>query len=272
MKKILFVIRAQGNKLSLVNHITEKAKHVVCGYTENGYHAVFQITKLEPDVVVLGPHLVGLSQIDIFNYILENKLESKVIFLEPHDQESLNQYFRNNGAVVLPRMAIDTLGELIVDIVNAHLLTETSDDKSWDYMNEDIRPVDLTNMIAEVLKEIGMPVGIKGNKYLIHAIELVIRDREYLENIMKSLYPVIANKENVSSSSVERAIRHAISITWERDDLVGKLNSLFRHHTQRISEKATKPTNLTFIRIMSGYIHNRLGGRKIYENNSNRDL
>ena len=102
-------------------------------------------------------------------------------------------------------------------------------------------------IVTDIIHQIGIPAHIKGYHYLRTAIILSINDGEMINSVTKMLYPTVAQKYNTTSSRVERAIRHAIEIAWDRGD-VDVLNSLFGYtvHTSR-----GKPTNSEFIALIA---------------------
>lgn len=117
-----------------------------------------------------------------------------------------------------------------------------------------ITDTDLELMITEIMHQIGVPAHIKGYHYLRDAIMLSIKDPEMINAITKILYPGIAKKHNTTSSRVERAIRHAIEVAWDRGN-VDVLNSYFGYtiHTNR-----GKPTNSEFIAMISDKLRLRI--------------
>ena len=101
--------------------------------------------------------------------------------------------------------------------------------------------------VTNIIHEIGVPAHIKGYQYLRDAIILSVNDMEMLNSITKILYPTIAKKHQTTSSRVERAIRHAIEVAWDRGD-VDVLNSYFG---STIHNDRGKPTNSEFIAMIS---------------------
>lgn len=97
--------------------------------------------------------------------------------------------------------------------------------------------------ITQILRELGVPAHIKGYNFLRHSIGLVTRDPEYQEQITCMLYPAVAKEFNTTPSRVERAIRHAIELAWDRGDL----DTLQKWFGFTISNKRGKPTNSEFI-------------------------
>ena len=103
--------------------------------------------------------------------------------------------------------------------------------------------IDITNLIHEI----GVPAHIKGYQYLRDAISLVVDNMELLSGVTKELYPTVAAMNNTTPSRVERAIRHAIEISWNR----GKLETINNLFGYTIQNDKGKPTNSEFIAIIS---------------------
>ena len=119
-------------------------------------------------------------------------------------------------------------------------MTETSGTDSWD----------LEKDVTDMIHEIGVPAHIKGYQYLREAIMMSVEDVEMLGSITKILYPTIAKKYQTTPSRVERAIRHAIEVAWDRGDL----ETLQRFFGYTVSNAKGKPTNSEFIAMISDKI------------------
>ena len=106
---------------------------------------------------------------------------------------------------------------------------------------------DLEEEVTDMIHEIGIPAHIKGYHYLRDSIMMAVEDMDVLNAITKILYPTVAKKNQTTSSRVERAIRHAIEVAWDRGD-VDILNSYFGY---TIHNTRGKPTNSEFIAMIS---------------------
>ena len=98
-----------------------------------------------------------------------------------------------------------------------------------------------------MIHEIGVPAHIKGYQYLRDAIIFVIEDINLLGAVTKELYPMIAEKYNTTASRVERAIRHAIELAWDR----GNIDLMNKYFGYTIDVERGKPTNSEFIAMIS---------------------
>ena len=104
--------------------------------------------------------------------------------------------------------------------------------------------------VTEILHQVGVPAHIKGYQFLRDAILLAVSDHDYINAVTKRLYPEIAKRNATTASRVERAIRHAIEVAWDRGD-VDTLNSYFGY---TIHNLRGKPTNSEFIAMISDKI------------------
>ena len=106
---------------------------------------------------------------------------------------------------------------------------------------------DIESQVTKIIHQIGVPAHIKGYQYLRSAILMTIEDNEIINSVTKVLYPSVAKKYKTTTSRVERAIRHAIEVAWDRGD-VDTLNSYFGY---TIQNSRGKPTNSEFIAMIA---------------------
>ena len=111
-------------------------------------------------------------------------------------------------------------------------------------------PASLKQTVTNILHEIGVPAHIKGYKYLRESIIIVVNDMDVINAITKELYPRVADTFQTTPSRVERAIRHAIEVAWDRGDL-DTLQRFFGHTTDA---NKGKTTNSEFIALVADYI------------------
>ncbi len=113
---------------------------------------------------------------------------------------------------------------------------------------------DLETQVTEILHQVGIPAHIKGYQYLRQAILLAIEDTGHLGAVTKTLYPAIAHTFGTTSSRVERAIRHAIEVAWDRGD-IDVIQSYFGY---TIQSSRGKPTNSEFIAMIADRLRLRM--------------
>ena len=105
----------------------------------------------------------------------------------------------------------------------------------------------IESMVTNIIHEIGVPAHIKGYQYLREAIMIAVNDMDVINAITKVLYPQVAKTFQTTPSRVERAIRHAIEVAWDRGDL-DTLQSFFGY---TVSNTKGKPTNSEFIALIA---------------------
>ncbi len=109
---------------------------------------------------------------------------------------------------------------------------------------------ELEERVTEIIHEIGVPAHIKGYQYLREAIILTVRDMDVINAVTKVLYPEVARKFCTTPSRVERAIRHAIEVAWDRGDV----ETLQRFFGYTVSGIKGKPTNSEFIAMIADHL------------------
>jgi two-component system response regulator (stage 0 sporulation protein A) len=108
----------------------------------------------------------------------------------------------------------------------------------------------LKYLVTGIMHKIGMPAHIKGYSYLRQAIIMTVHDPDMINAVTKELYPTIAKSFGTTTSRVERAIRHAIEVAWNRGDSQ-TLQELFGF---TVSNKKGRPTNSEFIAMIADYL------------------
>ena len=117
---------------------------------------------------------------------------------------------------------------------------------------EDEKEEDIVSEIKCILKKIGVPANIKGYRYIIDAVLLCYTDMKALDSgITKTVYPLVARKNDTTPSRTERAIRHAIEVAWKRGDL-SRIEELFGY---TIASDKGKLTNSEFLAIIADYLY-----------------
>ena len=137
-----------------------------------------------------------------------------------------------------------TIRELLEQIAAAEEVAETARESK---QNTD----SIESVVSEIMKEIGVPAHIKGHQYIRCSIIMVIEQPDLMHSVTKALYPEIAKKFNTTSSRVERAIRHAIEVAWDRGDV----DVLAKYFGYTIDNSRGKPTNSEFIAMLADTLH-----------------
>ena len=112
----------------------------------------------------------------------------------------------------------------------------------------------LESLVTSIIHEVGVPAHIKGYQYVREAIMIAVEDMEVINSVTKVLYPEVARRYGTTASRVERAIRHAIEVAWDRGDL----ETLQKFFGYTVSNSKGKPTNSEFIAMISDRIRLQL--------------
>ena len=180
-----------------------------------GYKATLKPTDVAPVLLVISPIA---NQTMIAEAVAAG---ADLCLMKPYDKESLCEHLRR-------------------------LLSIRGNTGSAPKKNADAIP-DIETQVTKIIHQIGVPAHIKGYQYLRTAILLTIQDSDIINSVTKVLYPSVAKKYQTTTSRVERAIRHAIEVAWDRGD-VDTLNSYFGY---TIQNNRGKPTNSEFIAMIA---------------------
>lgn len=209
------------------------------GLASNGKELLDMIRDFKPEVVVMDLVLPELDGFAVMEKLKQEGIDTKILV---HTSLSLNGFVNKAmkmGAkyYAMKPFDINLLIERISDILNAE------DDGSQTGINMNKVEEKITNIFITV----GIPAHIKGYQFLREAIKLAIANPEIINSITKKLYPTIAEKFSTSASKVERAIRHAIEVAWNR----GKIENINNVFGLRVYSSNEKPTNGEFIALVA---------------------
>lgn len=231
------------------DYFSEQSDIEVIGVAYNGQSCLELLDSVDPDILILDiimPHIDGLNVLSRLRE-QERKHYPNVIMLTAFGQEEVMKKAVDLGAsyFVLKPFDLDHLADQIRQINGKSSAVQQSAVTQQ-------RPVvktkhDLEASITNIIHEIGVPAHIKGYQYLREAITMVYHDVELLGSITKVLYPDIAKAFNTTASRVERAIRHAIEVAWNRGN-IDSISALFGY---TISVSKAKPTNSEFIAMVA---------------------
>lgn len=204
-----------------------------------------------PDVLVMDAFMPRLDALGVLKELPRLQLAKKplIVLLSSVDNSNFEQEVLGAGADYYLLKPFDThmLAERIVQLTGMGFAGQ-----------ENILPRsggnDLEVIVSDIMHQIGVPAHIKGYQYLREAILMSIKDGELMHSVTKVLYPTVAKTYKTTSSRVERAIRHAIEVAWDRGD-VDVLSSYFGY---TIQNTRGKPTNSEFIAMISDKLRLRM--------------
>ena len=206
------------------------------GVASNGRQALELAEQTQPDLLMLDLVLPEVDGLTVIQRLRESGIGMIVLSAFSSDSSNAVCAQMNVRYVMRKPIEIDVLMERIQQSRQAAAMPTAEDTE-----------LALEIRVTEVIHQIGVPAHIKGHQYLRDAIMMAVHDMEAVGAITKILYPSIAKKYHTTSSRVERAIRHAIEVAWDRGDLE-TLQSYFGYTVSGIKGK---PTNSEFISMIA---------------------
>ena len=197
-----------------------------------------------PDVLILDlimPHLDGIGVLEELNS--QDLIDDmKIIALTAMGHDKIMKTVIELGVdyYIMKPFDLDKLKERIKQLLQES--NGRTDNIHYNQAQIEFENGNYTPLITNVIEELGIPAHIKGYRYVRHAVEMVIKDMDLLSAVTKELYPRVAEEFDSTSSRVERAIRHAIDVAWQR----GNQEALKNYFQNNVNENV-KPTNSQFI-------------------------
>ena len=246
MSRLVRILVADDNREFcelLKDYFSQQPDFELVGVAYNGLEAIQLIEETRPDVVILDiimPHLDGIGVLEKFATQTAT-YRPKFIVLTALGQETVTQRAVELGAdyYVVKPFNFGALANRIKQLGDGAVTTAPF-----------VAPTKLRNLdvaVTNIIHEIGVPPHIKGYHYLRDAILMVVEEINLLGGITKELYPMIAQKYNTTPSRVERAIRHAIELAWDR----GNMDAISKFFGYTVNMAKGKPTNSEFIAMIA---------------------
>lgn len=244
--KVLIVDDNKGYAIKLQEEFEKHDNIVVVGIAENGVEGIEYINVTSPDIVVLD---VVMPKLDGFG-VLEKTFSKRPEFImisEACPEKMAAKAIYAGAGYFLSKSLPEK--DIVNRVLQMSRFNEIGTQKTVVEYKER-KKVNIEADVTDIIHELGVPAHIKGYQYLRDAIMMSVNDIEMLSSITKVLYPTIAEKYDTTSSRVERAIRHAIEVAWNRGRME-TLNALFGY---TISTGKGKPTNSEFIALIADKI------------------
>ena len=222
----------------------------VIGATGDGLEALDLIQRQEPDVILLDLVLSRLDGLSLLRRLRRDGNPGHVIVLSGFVNSKVVMDCASLGAdyfVPKPCDSAVVLGHIRQSVGLGSVEPDRENIDCGTLWSRAVSAPDLESMVTDVIHEIGVPAHIKGYQYLREAIILTINDMEMINAVTKVLYPEVARKFDTTPSRVERAIRHAIEVAWDRGDI----EILQKYFGYTVSNIKGKPTNSEFIAMIA---------------------
>ena len=212
----------------------------LAGATGDGQELLDLVRRERPQVVVMDLVLSSLDGLEVLDHLAQLPERPQTLVLSAFLHEGLVQEAGAHGADYLmlkpcrPVTVLERCRQLVTGAEpQSGALTPGEES--------------LELRVTSIIHEIGVPAHIKGYQYLREAIRLAVEDMEVINAVTKILYPTVARKFGTTPSRVERAIRHAIEVAWDRGDL----ETLQKYFGYTVSNAKGKPTNSEFIAMIA---------------------
>lgn len=225
---------------NLKSHFNENSSIKVVATFNNGENALDYLTcnSSEVDLIMMDILVPGLDGMSLLEELKNREIDKKIIVISSYKDDAIIKQCSNLNVsyYIIKPFSILSLEKRINDIFNTKLNSKVESDN-----------IDLE--ISQILHNLGIPSHIRGYKYIRDGIQ-IIYNNESVSLITKEIYPQIAMKYETTPSRVERAIRHAIEVSWIRGDL-SLMEDLFGFS---VSCDKAKPTNSEFLSTIADRI------------------
>lgn len=244
-KKTIFLLQ-DTKELNdrLTNLFSEDEAYEVVGSSTDGIQAISLITTYKPDFVITELVLPGYDGLCVMEKIKSLNLSTKVIVLSALCREEIITKSIEAGAKYFMAKPFNF-------VLLKERMAELGDDGAKNAAEEvsfnKFKKTSLDEKISKIFINVGIPPHIKGYSFLREGVKMAVEDPEIINNITKRLYPMIGEKYSTTASKVERAIRHAIEVAWNR----GRIDSINGILGVRAYVGAEKPTNGEFIALVA---------------------
>ena len=253
MENRVKILIADGNE-EFCDHVKRRLEQVpsyeIVGTAADGQRALELMRVTKPDILVLDLMLSKLDGIAVLKRAREMDKAPAALVLTGF----MTEYVAGMAASLGVQYFMTKPCEL--DAVAERIHEMTAIDGQLRQSAQRRQEVNIEAMVTSIIHEIGVPAHIKGYQYIRDGIIMTVREPEIINGVTKVLYPAIAKKNGTTASRVERAIRHAIEVAWDRGD-VDILNSYFGY---TIHNLRGKPTNSEFIAMIADKIRLRYKG------------
>ena len=240
-KRILVADTVEEFRHAIIQAAIHEPDFTVDGETNDGQELVRLVRQLKPDVVILDMVLESIDGLEAVKLIRQTEQRVKILVLSGYCGGGLAQKAAEYGADYLlckpcrMETVFDRLRALFEIGIEGDASEETDDNR------------DLEREVTAIIHDIGVPAHIKGYQYLREAIVYTVNDMDAINAVTKVLYPAVARKFGTTASRVERAIRHAIEVAWDRGDL----ETLQKYFGYTVNSAKGKPTNSEFVAMIS---------------------
>ena len=242
-KTVLILQDTKEQNEELKQKLESLGDYEVVGTFEDGISAISMVRDKNPDFLITGLVLSGYDGLSVIGRIRESNKHIKIIVVSALKREEIISRALGAGAsyFMAKPYNIEALIERMDELANDALGASRQDSDS------NFRKTTLDEKISKIFINVGIPPHIKGYAFLREGVKMAVEEPSIINSITKKLYPSIGEKYSTSASKVERAIRHAIEVAWNR----GRIETINNILGVRAYVGAEKPTNGEFIALVA---------------------
>ncbi len=243
MKKTVFILQDTKEAADALKKAFEQRQEFeVVGAETDGINAIAMIADKKPKFLITELVLFGYDGLSVVAKVKEAKLATKIVVLSALTSDNAIVKSTKAGAdyFMAKPYNFDVLCERLIQL-------ESVAEPAPKEVGENFHRVSLEEKISKIFINVGIPPHIKGYSFLREGVKMAVEEPDVINNITKKLYPMIGAKYNTSPSKVERAIRHAIEVAWNR----GRIENINNILGVRAYIGAEKPTNGEFIALVA---------------------
>ena len=244
-KKILVADASEEFRAILTEALRAEDDFEVVGEVRDGQDAVCLALELKPDVLVMDLVLGRMNGMDVLDALPKNFCSTLILSSFARGCVADQVAAKGGSYYMMKPCRISSAIERIRLLVAQHWSEEASNEAPIQASSPARQ--NLESLITSIIHEIGVPAHIKGYQYLREAIIMTVEDMDIINAVTKILYPEVAKAFGTTASRVERAIRHAIEVAWDRGDL----ETLQKYFGYTVSNSKGKPTNSEFIAMIA---------------------
>ncbi len=215
---------------------------------KNGSECLDTLKKDKVQLVILDYVISGVDAFSVAEFCEEQAQRLECIIAVPRGAKDVLKPMGEYKHLWLMEKRVDE--NLICSVLHGMGFQGAQSGKSHSQYMFMSQGYDTEIIVTNVLHDIGIPAHIKGYQYMRYAILLAVSDMDILNAVTKQLYPEIAEKYNTTAQRVERAIRHAILVAWER----GKTEQMMEYFSYSLKQGGGRPTNSEFIAMIADKI------------------
>ena len=238
VKRLLIADTDEAYRRCLREIFEKRRDFVVVGDTGDGGELVRMAREEQADAIVMDVVLAGMDGLAVLEELQKMEKRPRILMLSGYTRGGVAELAAERGAdyFMTKPCSENALCQRVQQLTGMNVISQ-----------EVPKRLSMESRVTAIIHEVGVPAHIKGYQYLREAICIAVNDMDVINAVTKVLYPEVAKRFNTTASRVERAIRHAIEVAWDRGDL----ETLQKYFGYTVNGAKGKPTNSEFIALIS---------------------